>query len=303
MKIGIIGLGNIAQKAYLPIIGNMNNIELILCTRNIESLRYVANKYRITQCVNTVEELVNTGIEAVFVHAATEAHIEILEKLISSNIHIYIDKPIANSYDESLKIVKLAEQKNLIFMVGFNRRFAPMYKILKEQSNPDLIIMQKNRVNSLNKIREVIFDDFIHAIDTTRYLMPGDINNMQVNYLVEDKKLYNIIVKLESENCTAVAMMNRNNGINEEVIELMSPGNKLVVRNLEQLTCFDNGEEKVTRHKDWDPILYRRGFQEIIESFLEAVKYNKNAAISPQDALVSHELCEKIVYTIENNIV
>lgn len=34
MRIGIIGLGDIAQKAYLPVLSKKEGIELVLCTRN-----------------------------------------------------------------------------------------------------------------------------------------------------------------------------------------------------------------------------------------------------------------------------
>ena len=38
MRIGIIGLGDIAQKAYLPVLNEKEGIELVLCTRNKEKL-------------------------------------------------------------------------------------------------------------------------------------------------------------------------------------------------------------------------------------------------------------------------
>lgn len=34
MKIAMIGLGDIAQKAYLPVLAQWPDIELVLCTRN-----------------------------------------------------------------------------------------------------------------------------------------------------------------------------------------------------------------------------------------------------------------------------
>jgi len=57
MKIGIIGLGDIAQKGYLPVLTEKENIELILCTRNINTLNKLSEKYRIMQYVQTVDEL------------------------------------------------------------------------------------------------------------------------------------------------------------------------------------------------------------------------------------------------------
>ncbi|MCY6960578.1 Gfo/Idh/MocA family protein [Clostridium brassicae] len=299
MKIGIVGIGNIAQKAYLPVIGTMEGIELILCTRNQKILQNVSKKYRISKYVNAVEDLIKEGIDAAFVHATTDAHVKILEKLISNNIHVYVDKPIANTYDEALKITKLAEKNNVMFMVGFNRRFAPMYTKLTEVTNPNIILMEKNRVNSPKAIREVIFDDFIHIIDTLCYLLNEDIKDIKVNSLVKEGKLYNIVIQLEGTNSVAIGTMNRDSGVNEEILELMSPGNKYIVRGLEHLTYFVNGEEKRFKNKDWDPILYRRGFQQIIEHFISCIINNKKPNISLRDALITHELCEKIVNQLE----
>lgn len=46
MKIGIIGLGDIAQKAYLPVITQHSDVELVFCTRNSEVLNQLARRYR-----------------------------------------------------------------------------------------------------------------------------------------------------------------------------------------------------------------------------------------------------------------
>ncbi|WP_243145997.1 hypothetical protein [Clostridium chromiireducens] len=47
MKIGIIGLGDIAKKAYLPVLSEKEGIELVLCTRNTDTLNRLSKKYRI----------------------------------------------------------------------------------------------------------------------------------------------------------------------------------------------------------------------------------------------------------------
>ncbi|END2486654.1 TPA: hypothetical protein ACGUPI_005154 [Vibrio vulnificus] len=47
MKIAMIGLGDIAQKAYLPVITQMADIELVLCTRDGALLEQLAKQYRI----------------------------------------------------------------------------------------------------------------------------------------------------------------------------------------------------------------------------------------------------------------
>ena len=47
MRIGIIGLGNICEKAYLPVITAIEGIEIVFCTRNKERLNSLSKKYRI----------------------------------------------------------------------------------------------------------------------------------------------------------------------------------------------------------------------------------------------------------------
>jgi virulence factor len=108
LKIGIIGLGDIAQKAYLPILIKKENMELVLCTRNIDTLNRLSKKYRMLQCVQTVDELIEKGIDAAFVSTATQAHFEVAEKFLGNGINVYVDKPISLSFDENAKLVRLA---------------------------------------------------------------------------------------------------------------------------------------------------------------------------------------------------
>ena len=45
MRIAVVGLGSIAQRAYLPILAALENVELVLCSRNREQLSQLAARY------------------------------------------------------------------------------------------------------------------------------------------------------------------------------------------------------------------------------------------------------------------
>lgn len=77
MKIGIIGLGDIAQKAYLPVITQLPNIELVFCTRNPNTLESLAKQYRISEICQDYQQLLHFGVDAVMIHAATSVHLQI----------------------------------------------------------------------------------------------------------------------------------------------------------------------------------------------------------------------------------
>ena len=57
MRIAIIGLGDIAQKAYLPIITTRNDIELVFCTRNQSTLNRLTRMYRVAESVSDIDDL------------------------------------------------------------------------------------------------------------------------------------------------------------------------------------------------------------------------------------------------------
>lgn len=297
MRIGIIGLGNICEKAYLPVITAMEELEIVFCTRNNNKLKSLSNKYRISETVNTVDELINKKIEAAFIHTATESHIEIIEKLLKNDIHVYVDKPISYDYDESIRISELAKKQNKIFMVGFNRRFAPMYSRLRD-SSPSIIKIQKNRVLKPKDPTVFILDDFIHVIDTIRFLAKDKLELLNVSALKKDNILYNVVVTLGNKNTTCIAIMNKDNGLNEEILEYSISGEKTIVKNLNNSKIASQNIEKSLEFNDWDTILYRRGFDSIINEFISSVKNGKQPSPSIDDALESHRLCDEIIKKI-----
>lgn len=301
MRIGIIGLGDIARKAYLPVMSEQEGIELVFCTRNQETLDHLARKYRIPEATSNVDKLIESGIQAAFIHTATEAHSSIVEQLIRSGIHVYVDKPISYHYEESKRLTELAEQAGVMMMTGFNRRFAPMYAAMKEKDHRRMILLQKNRISSPDFARRFVLDDFIHVVDTIRYLAPGDVKDVRISSHVEEGKLYHVMLQLEGDDFVCTGMMNRDSGGNDEVLEVMSPGNKWRIDGLNTTTHLSRGVEQLLKFNDWDPVLHRRGFVQIIEHFLTCVRERRAPIITPQDALESHRLCELIVKQAEEN--
>lgn len=301
MKVGIIGLGDIAKKAYLPVLSEKEGIEIVLCTRNIETLEKLSKKYRISETVSTVEELIARGIDAAFVSATTNAHYEIAEKLLQSGVNTYIDKPISMNFDETQRIVNLAKENSKVAMVGFNRRFIPMVKALKEKGKANIIIMQKNRFSAPDYVRRFVVEDFIHVVDTLRFLMDTPVNDVKVEYQKDGEMMDSLVIQLIGEGCIAIGVMNRNGGVTEEIIEYMTGHHKYVVNSLTETTHYHNKEVGVTKFGDWEPTLYKRGFYQIVDHFIDCVKNNRTPNPSIEDSLNTHEICERIVKHIELN--
>ena len=301
MKVGIIGIGDICKKAYLPLITLMDDLEIVLCTRNTTTLQETKSKYKINKAVSSVDDLINEGIECAFIHSSTDSHYDLCKKLLSSGIHVYVDKPISYNLEEALELKDLAIKNNLILKVGFNRRFAPMISSLKNLGEANIVLIQKNRVNLPGQPRIFVYDDFIHVVDTLRFLMNGAYDNFTVDARIEDNLLQSITLKLSNSKTTAIGIMNRINGITEEIVEYMAPGKKAIVPNLTHTTLLENNSTSIKEFGDWENTLHKRGFNSIISSFINDVKTKNLNYDMLEDSIITHKLCEKILKEIPRN--
>ncbi|HEX4811487.1 MAG TPA: Gfo/Idh/MocA family oxidoreductase [Nonomuraea sp.] len=291
MKTAMIGLGDIAEKAYLPVLAAQPGLDLHLCTRDSARLDRLGDAYRIARRFTSVDDLIKEGIEAAFVHAATEAHPAIVEPLLSAGVHVYVDKPIAYTLEDCARLVRLARAEGRSLMTGFNRRYAPGYAGLVTLPR-HLILMEKNRENSPDDPRRVIFDDFIHVVDTLRFLAPGPVTHTAVDARVTGGLLEHVVLHLSGAGFTAVGVMNRVSGASEESCEVMGEGVKRRVVNLGDVIDHRGGEV-LARRPDWVPVARQRGIEQTCLEFLAAVRAGRR--VDAEDALRTHALCEEIV--------
>jgi virulence factor len=297
VKVGCIGLGDIAQKAYLPVLGMRPGIELHLQTRTPETLARVADSLHLPagRRHTTLDALLAQDLDAAFVHAPTPAHPEIVTRLLEAGVPTYVDKPLAYELADSERLVKLAEERDVSLAVGFNRRYAPGYAQCADHPR-ELILMQKNRIGLPEKPRTMILDDFIHVVDTLRFLVPGAVDDVTVRARLEDGLLHHVVLQLAGDGFTALGVMNRLSGSAEEILEVSGQDTKRQVVNLAEVIDH-KGQPTLRRRGDWVPVARQRGIEQAVLAFLDAVRAGK--VLSARDALATHELCERVVHAVQ----
>ncbi|MEU8692033.1 Gfo/Idh/MocA family oxidoreductase [Streptomyces sp. NPDC048665] len=298
MKVGCIGLGDIAQKAYLPVLATQPGIDLHLQTRTLATLGRVADSLHLAdeRRHTTLDSLLAAGLDAAFVHAPTAAHPEIVTRLLQAGVPTYVDKPLAYELADSERLVGLAEERGVSLLVGFNRRYAPGYAQCLDHPR-ELILMQKNRIGLPEEPRSMILDDFIHVVDTLRWLVPGTVDDVTVRARTEGGLLHHIVLQLAGDGFTALGVMNRLSGSAEEILEVSGQDTKRQVLNLAEVIDH-KGQPTVRRRGDWVPVARQRGIEQAVLAFLDAVRAGR--VLSARDALATHELCERLVRAVQD---
>ncbi|MFD9307044.1 Gfo/Idh/MocA family protein [Streptomyces sp. NPDC060048] len=293
MKVGCIGLGDIAQKAYLPVLATRPGLELHLQTRTPATLERVGAHHHIPaeRLHADLDSLLAQKPDAAFVHAPTAVHPEIVERLLEAGVPTYVDKPIAYDLADSRRLVELAEARGVSLAVGFNRRYAPGYSQCADHPR-ELIVMQKNRVGLPEDVRTFVLDDFIHVIDTLRFLLPGEADHLDVRAVVREGLMSQVVLQMSGAGFTALGIMNRLSGSTEEILEVSGQDTKRQVVNLAEIIDH-KGQPTVRRRGDWVPVARQRGIEQVVDAFLTAVETGRT--LSARDALLTHELCERVV--------
>lgn len=301
LKIAIIGLGNIATKAYLPTYSKLNNdVEWCLYSTNPQKLQTLKKTYGFRNTFTNFDEFMECGLDAVMIHTPTHTHAELIQRFLEAGIHVYVDKPISEDIDEVNALIDYAQSNHLILMTGFNRRFAPYYQKQKEVDNKSMIMIQKHRENTDQEAKFAIFDMMIHCIDTLVYLLDEPILSHHIRTITQDGILDHAHLELHTKNCTGTATINMHSGGRSESVEVMSKESFSRCEDMATLKIQQNGILNLHQFSDWTTTLEKRGFIQIVEAFLQGVAINQQPEIvSLESTRITHELTHAVYKSIK----
>jgi virulence factor len=301
-RIGMIGLGSIAQKAYLPILTQETNWTFVgAFSPSKDKRKMICNQYRI-QDFNSLQTLAEE-CDAVFVHSSTSSHFEVVSSLLSKGIDVYVDKPLAATVAEAERLVELSEKSGRKLMVGFNRRFAPMYVQAKQQAqNIASVRIEKHRTDSMGPYSYDfrMLDDYLHVVDTARWLANGDLDVLHgtVNISSENYLVYAGHVYKSKEGIPFFTDMHRKAGTNLERLELLTDGAILSVRNMNTLEIASNNSHSTSFSPSWDTTLKQRGFEDAVQHFINCIQNDEKPLIDGLEGLKSQLLVNQLLKAV-----
>jgi len=129
----------------------------LICDKNKNILNQFKKQYTdVETCLDLEEVLCREDIKAVVVATPAETHFTLAHKSLSARKHVFVEKPLALNEKDAQQLVKLAEQNELILMVGHILHYHPALIKLKDLINTGELgkiqYLYSNRLN-IGKIR------------------------------------------------------------------------------------------------------------------------------------------------------
>jgi len=298
LRIGVIGLGGIAQKAYLPVLSHAENWTLVGgFSPNQQKAQTICDSYRMA-CFSRMDELAGQ-CDAVFVHSSTASHFEVVGQLLAQGVHVYVDKPLAAELEQAEQLVEQARKTGKTLMVGFNRRFAPLYRQLKDNMQSAASLrMDKHRTDSVgpNDLRFTLLDDYLHVVDTALWLAGGNASLesglIQINEA--NQMLYGEHHFLCGETLVTTSM-HRRAGTFRESVQAVTEG---AVYQLDNMQIWREEQQDILTQlpvPGWQSTLTQRGFVGAIEHFVACVSNQTAPETSGEQAIYAQAMIEKIL--------
>ncbi|WP_193017541.1 Gfo/Idh/MocA family protein [Proteus sp. FME41] len=298
LRIGMVGLGAIAQKVYLPILTKATYWEFIgAFSPNEEKGKKICEAYRIPFFNNL--DVLAKQCDAIFVHSATSSHFDVIKFLLNTGVHVYVDKPLTEHIHQSEELITLATKKNKKLMVGFNRRFAPFYHQLKQSmTHLSSLRIDKHRCNNIgpNDTRFTVLDDYLHVVDTALWFAGSNATLLSGSIIqTEENSLFYAEHHLKIKDCWITTSMHRKAGSQQEQLIAISEDAIHQITNMNLWRSEINNTITEKHPENWDPILLQRGFIGAVEHFIQCVINDTEPMTSGEQAIIAQFMIEKML--------
>ena len=131
---GFIGCGEVTEKKSGPAFSLVPGSKVVaVMSRDFSKAQDYANRHSINNFYNDPISLINDpSVNAVYIATPPSSHSTFALMAMRAGKPVYVEKPLASSYEDCLRINRISEQNNVPCFVAYYRRYLPYFQKVKE---------------------------------------------------------------------------------------------------------------------------------------------------------------------------
>ncbi|MCV0399651.1 MAG: bi-domain-containing oxidoreductase [Nitrosarchaeum sp.] len=263
----IIGAGIFTTSTLLPTLHNINDISVnCISTLNGINSRSVADKYKIPNIFSDYKEMIKEkSVDLVFITTRNSSHAQITLDALENNKNVFVEKPLAVTYEQLKEIENKWKDSDKTVMVGFNRRHAPFTREIKRTfKNRTSPMIAHYRINAekIPKDHWVydksegggrIISEACHFIDYISYVTNSKIIQVyaaSIDKTATEDRLdnFSIIINYEDGSLGTITYTSKGSKkSSKERVEFFSDEKTAVIDNFQSLRIFSNKKDIAKR--------------------------------------------------------
>lgn len=179
MRIAVVGYGhwgkNLVRNFY-----ELGVLSLV-CDTNAGNVDRARSLYPQLECVNHFDNVIASDADGVIIATPSSTHYELARKALLAGKHVYVEKPLALKLQEAEELHSIAQERDLVLMVGHLLMYHPAVNRLREiVTNGELgeiqYINSDRRNFNRNNTRDnnVMWDLAPHDFSMMAYILGAD---------------------------------------------------------------------------------------------------------------------------------
>jgi len=312
--VALIGASNIARWAHIPSVrANKATYLRAVCASRGAAAKGYADRFSAAVATTDMSQVLNDSeVKIVLITTRHSQHAPVVMQSLLAGKHVFVEKPMAVTEADCREIIEAEAKSGHIVCVGFNRRYAPVYRktkqLLKERPEPVLITVTMNAAwvsaNSWIHAEEegggAIVGEAVHFFDLFCWLT--DEEPISVSALALGGELpaairnNNMVVTVRlsggSVGCLIYTTQGHNGGVQER-LETKAGGRTIIAEDLKRLIV--QGKPLSGIHR----ITPDRGYHELFDDFIAALMANNPSPVPAADGMRATVIAQKALQSIE----
>lgn len=305
---GIIGAGRIG-KLHVQNISRIPHMKIkavsdiqasrIKSWADSHQIEYIASDYR--------DLLHDPDIDAIFICSPTAVHAQMIKEAAEAKKHIFCEKPVSFSLDETSEALAAVRKHGVTLQVGFNRRFDPHFKKIKtivengEIGTPHLLKITSRdpeppNIDYVRTSGGLFMDMSIHDFDIARYILGSEVTEVYAKgaalvnpSFAELGDIDTAVITLTFENGAMAVIDNSRQAVYgyDQRVEVFGTKGSAAADNSRPTTVEVSTADFVMKDKPHFFFLerYKDSYEEEILRFAEAIGTNQETPCTGNDGL------------------
>lgn len=259
VRMAVVGAGGFAKSTHLPNLRKLSSLYHIraIVTATGSNAKITAQRFTADYSSTDYDEVLkDPDVDAVLICTRHHLHAKMAIKAAKARKAIYLEKPMALSQEELTEVVETLRETGVPFTVGFNRRFSPAARRVKELIN--------NRVNPLIAVYRVnagyiplenwvhgkegggrIIGEACHMFDLFNYFVGAKVESVDVSaispatgHILSRDNFVATLKYIDGSVCTLIYTALGAAEVPKEYIEIYCDGKTMVIDDFLELQVY-----------------------------------------------------------------
>lgn len=131
INIGVVGCGYWGPK-HIRVCQEIGELRMAwVCDTDENKLKQVRTQYPNIETTRSYDDFLKQNLDAVIIATPVNSHFSLAKQALLNGKHIMIEKPMTSSTSEAAELISLAEERNLVLMVGHTYQYHPAVDFLE----------------------------------------------------------------------------------------------------------------------------------------------------------------------------